>query len=229
MRLRLPRPDRTAADPAALPRTIAAGPPLTPMAPDDPNRPAHWAVPRGVRTASEWAWRGLIIGAAVVAVLYLTSVLSEVVIPILVALLLAALLQPVYDGLTRILPRGVAAGITVVGTLAMVFGMLSFVGTQLTSQIDDIGSKVTDGIDQIRKWLNTSFGVTDTQLSGYIGQVRNWLTSGNLTDTVSSAGLTATHIVAGFFLAMFSLYFFLYDGPLVWGWVVRLFPSGARE
>jgi predicted PurR-regulated permease PerM len=229
MRLRLPRPDRTADDPAALPRTIVAGPAATPMSPDDPNRPISWAVPRGIRTASEWAWRALVIGAAAVAALYLTGMLSEVVIPILVALLLAALLEPVYNGLGRLVPRGLAAGITVLGTLAMVFGMLSFVGSQLTSQIDDIGSKVTDGIDQIRRWLNTTFGITDTQLAGYVDKAREWLSSGTLTDTAASAGLTATHIVAGFFIAMFSLYFFLYDGPLVWGWVVRLFPRTARE
>ena len=111
----------------------------------------------------------------------------------------------------------------------MVFGMLSFVGSQLTSQIDDIGSKVTDGIDQIRRWLNTTFGVTDTQLEGYIDKAREWLSSGTLTDTAASAGLTATHIVAGFFIAMFALYFFLYDGLVIWGWAVRLFPRGARE
>ena len=75
-------------------------------------------------------WRSLI-----------TDVLSEVVIPILVALLLAALLQPVYALLTRIVPRGLAAGITVIGTLAMVFGLLSFVGSQLTSHLDDIGEE----------------------------------------------------------------------------------------
>jgi len=228
MRLRLPRPDQTAADPAALPRTVIAGPVVSPMTPDDPHRPAHWAVPRGIRTASEWAWRGLVIGAAAVAGLYLTSVLSEVVIPILVALLLAALLEPVYGGLRRLVPRGVAAGITVLGTLAMVFGMLSFVGSQLTSQIDDIGSRVSDGIDQIRRWLNTTFGVTDTQLESYIVKAREWLSSGTLTDTAASAGLTATHILAGFFIAMFSLYFFLYDGPLIWGWMVRLFPRDVR-
>jgi predicted PurR-regulated permease PerM len=231
MRLRLPRPDRTTAagDPADLPRVLSATPSVLPLAQDDPSRPASWAVPRGVRTASEWAWRALVIGAAVVAALYLTAVLSEVVIPILVALLLAALLEPVFHLLTRVMPRGAAAGITVGGTLAMVFGMLSFVGTQLTSQINDIGSKVTDGVDQIRLWLNTTFGVTDNQLENYIDQAREWLSSGTLTDTAAAAGLTATHIVAGFFLAMFSLYFFLYDGPLVWGWVVRLFPRTARE
>jgi len=79
MRLRPPRPDRTAADPAAIPHAAMAGSAVAPGAPDDPHRPAHWAVPLGIRTASEWAWRGLVIGAAAVAVLDITNVLSEVV------------------------------------------------------------------------------------------------------------------------------------------------------
>ncbi|GAA4397204.1 AI-2E family transporter [Fodinibacter luteus] len=229
MRLRLPRPSRTGADPAGLPGSIVRADAVHPLSATDPRRPAQWSVPLGVRTASEWAWRGLVIGAAAIALLYLAGLLSEVVIPLLVALLLTALLQPVYDLLSRVVPRGLAAGLTVLGTLAVVFGLLSFVGSQLTSQLDDITTKVTEGIDQIRRWLNTTFGVTDTQLEGYIDQARDWLSSGNLADTATSAGLTATHIVAGFFLAMFTLYFFLYDGPVVWGWAVRLFPRGARE
>ena len=53
--------------------------------------------------------------------------------------------SPLYSALTRIVPRGLAAGITVIGTLALVIGMLSFVGSQLTSQIDDMTSKVDRG------------------------------------------------------------------------------------
>lgn len=229
MPLRLPRPRPRGAGPSDLPTTGAVPAPAPSGPAPEPASAAQWSVPRGVRTASEWAWRGLVIGAGGVAVLYVMSLLSEVVIPILVALLLAALLQPVYTGLTRIVPRGLAAGLTVLGTLAVVFGMLSFVGSQLTSQLDDMTSKVTEGIDQIRRWLNTTFGITDTQLEGYIDQAREWLSSGGLTDTATAAGLTATHIVAGFFLAMFALFFFLYDGPVIWGWAVRLFPRGARE
>ena len=82
-----------------------------------------------------------IIMAGILAVLWLTAYLSEVVIPLIVALLLAALLQPVHQLLSRVVPRGLAAGLTVLGTLAVVSGMLSFVGSQLTSQLDDITTK----------------------------------------------------------------------------------------
>ena len=99
--------------------------------------------------------------------LYLISRLSEVVIPILVALLLAALLQPLYSALTRIVPRGLAAGITVIGTLALVFGMLSFVGSpadQPDRRHDEQGHR--GHRPGPRAGLNTTFGITDTQLDG---------------------------------------------------------------
>jgi len=56
---------------------------------DDERNHPEWSVPLGVRTASEWAWRAVVIAAAVVGVLYVASLISEVVIPLLVALLLA--------------------------------------------------------------------------------------------------------------------------------------------
>ncbi|WP_392544497.1 AI-2E family transporter [Oryzobacter telluris] len=228
MPFRLPMPSRKGSGPADLPTSLVDPGGATPWS-TSPARPPQWSVPRGVRTASEWAWRGLVIAAGVLAVLALTALLSEVVIPIIVALLLAALLMPVHHLLSRVIPRGFAAGVTVLGTIALVSGMFSFVGSQLTSQLDDITTKVTEGVDQVRGWANATFGLTDSQIQEYLDKARDALSSGNLNNTLASAGLTATHIVAGFFLALFSLFFFLYDGETIWGWVVRLFPRGARE
>jgi len=170
-----------------------------------------------------------VIGLGAAAVLWGMGHISELVIPVLVALLLAALLQPVYIGLNRAMPAGLAAFVTVIGTVAVISGLLSFVGSQLIGQLDDITTKVTEGVSQIREWLRTSFGITDTQVESYLDRAREWLSSSNLTDAATSAGLTATHVVTGFFLALFTLFFFLKDGAAIWGWVVRLFPRGARE
>ncbi len=227
MRLRLPAPARRGPGPSDLPRTLTGVDDARPW-PEDVQHP-EWSVPLGVRTASEWAWRGIVIAIAVVGVLYLASLLSEVVIPLLVALLLSALLNPLHRALSRVVPKGLAAFITVIGTVAVISGLISFVGSQLTSQIDDITSKVSEGIGQIRAWVRTSFGITDVQLQHWVDQARSSLSSGSLADTAASAGLTVGHVVAGFFLALFTLYFFLYDGSAVWGWTVRLFPRTARE
>lgn len=221
-------------DPTAIPRlTPEPGADEVHMpvyAPGDIRRPVAWSVPLGVRTASEWAWRVLIIAAAVAGGLWLIGFLSEITIPVAVALLLAALLQPVKRWLNRFLPTGAAAGITVLGTLTAIIGLLSFVGSQFTSQFGDIKSQVGEGVDQIRSWVRDTLHITDTQVDDWIQKARESFTAGNsnLGETATQAGLTATHAIAGFFIAMFTLFFFLYEGPRIWAWVVTLFPRDAR-
>ncbi|GAA4112026.1 AI-2E family transporter [Knoellia locipacati] len=185
----------------------------------------------GVRTASEWAWRLIVVATALLGTLWLFAYLSEVTVPLIVALLLAALLFPVVRLLSRVLPRGAAAGLTVVGTLAFIIGALSFVGSQFTSQFGDISNQVGQGVDEVRSWFRTSFGITDTQVDEWIDKVREQASSGSgsLGQTAAQAGLTVTHVVAGFFIAMFALFFFLYDGERIWAWVVRLFPRTSRD
>lgn len=197
---------------------------------DDPRRPASWLVPIGVRTASEWSWRVLVIAIGIMAVLWGLAQLSTIVVPVVVAVLLAALLWPVTRVLSRVMPRGAAAGLTVIGTLAAISGLLSFVGTQFSSQLPGITSQVGQGYDQIRAWFKQTFRLSDTQFDTYLQRARDELSksSGNIGDTATQAGLTAGHVVAGFFLALFTLFFFLYEGEKIWAWVVRLFPRDAR-
>jgi putative heme transporter len=190
--------------------------------------PAVWSVPHGLRTASDWSWRAIVVAGALAGLVYLLGLFSEVVVPVLVALLLAALLHPVHTALARVMPRGLAAFITVIGTLAVISGLLSFVGTQLVDQLDDITNRVGEGIDTIRQWARGTLGITDSQVQEWIDRARAAISSANLGDLATSAGFTLGRAVAGFFLAMFTLFFFLYDGRTIWGWVTRLFPRGAR-
>ncbi|CAN7321647.1 AI-2E family transporter [Knoellia sp. LjRoot47] len=235
MRLRMPSSRAGSADPADLPRLGAPAPTTTPTTEnqdtDPTHQPAAWQVPMGVRTASEWSWRLIVVATALFGALWLFAYLSEVTVPLIVALLLAALLYPLVRSLSRVLPRGAAAGLTVVGTLAFTIGALSFVGSQFTSQFSDISDQVGQGIDEVRTWFRNSFGITDTQVDEWIDRAREQVSSGNgnLGETAAQAGLTFTHLVAGFFIAMFALFFFLYDGERIWAWVVRLFPRTSRD
>ena len=40
---------------------------------------------------------------------------------------------------------------------------------------------------------------------------------------------TATHLAEGFFITMFSTFFFLSSGQRIWAWLLRIFPQAARE
>ncbi|MGO4244969.1 AI-2E family transporter, partial [Janibacter sp. RAF20_2_2] len=194
-----------------------------------PGAGGSGAVPPAFRAASEWVWRSLVIGVGIIALLWLISKLSEVVFPVIIALLLAALLEPAFQRLRAVLPRGLAAGVTVLGTLAVLIGLFSFVGNQFATQLDDIVSQVSQGVDESRRWAVNTFGLTEGQITTWVSETWSRLTEGDaLSSRAAQAGLTVGHLLTGFFLAMFSLFFFLYDGAGIWAWVVRLFPRGAR-
>jgi predicted PurR-regulated permease PerM len=188
------------------------------------------AVPPGVKAASEWAWRLLLIGVALYALAMVLRGVSEVVVPVAIAVLLTALLHPLTARLHRRLPTGASAGITVFGTIVVIGGLFTLVGTQFTAGLSDLTKQVATGLVQIRDWVRTSFHITDAQFDQYFDTVREKVSqSGNLGDTAAAVGLTATHFIAGLFIALFSLFFFLYEGPRIWAWIVRLFPHAARD
>jgi predicted PurR-regulated permease PerM len=176
------------------------------------------AVPPGIRVASDWAWRLLLIGAAVYLFSLAVRSVSEIVVPVAIAILLTALLRPVAKWLNHRMKPGAAAGITLLGTILLIGALFTLVGSQ-----------VATGLERIRDWVRTTFNITDAQFDEYFNTIRDKVSeSGNLGDTATSVGLTATHFIAGLFIALFSLFFFLYEGPRIWSWVVRLFPRATR-
>jgi putative heme transporter len=198
----------------------------------DVERPATGVgfVPAGVKAASEWSWRLLLIAAGLFGLAMLVRSVSEVVVPLAIALLLTALLRPIATRLRSVMPPGAAAGLTVLGTIILVSALLTLVGSQFQSGLSDLTSQVADGLVQIRDWVRTTFKISDAQFNEYFDTIReNVSQSGNLGDTATAFGLTATHFVAGLFISLFALFFFLYEGPRIWAWVVRLFPRTARD
>ncbi|MEI2765426.1 MAG: AI-2E family transporter [Dermatophilaceae bacterium] len=192
---------------------------------------ARSPVPATFRAASEWAWRTLVIAVAVIALVYGLSMVSEAVIPLVVATLLAAMLNTINARLRRLLGgrRAAAAGLTVLGTVAAIAALLLLVASQLTGGVSEMAGQVGAGIDQMREWVRTTFDISDSQLTQYVDEAKNALTSSEgLRGSVAKAGLTATHAVAGSFIALFALFFFLYEGERIWAWLVGLFPRTAR-
>jgi predicted PurR-regulated permease PerM len=190
-------------------------------------------VPWAVRLAAGWAWRLLVIGAAAGAFLFLVVQLRVIVVPVLVAMLITALIIPAADALQRAgLPRGAAAGITLVGTLLVVGGLLTIVGQQIASGFDDLANQVTDGIDQIHDWLVTGpLQLSDAQITQAFDSAREAISGSNsqLTQGALKIGSTVGHVATGFFLVLFVTYFLLYEGGKIWAWVVRVFPRAARD
>lgn len=199
-----------------------------PTAPPQPSSDAS-VVPPAVRAASEWSWRLLLIAAAMFVVALGLREVSEVVVPVAIALLLTALLMPLVARLRRKMPAAAAAGLTLLGTIIVIGGLLTMVGTQFSNGFSDLTSQLATGIEQVRDWLRATFKITDKQFDGFFENLKDTIgNSGNIGDTATSIGLTATHFIAGVFIVLFTLFFFLYEGRRIWTWVTRLFPRRAR-
>lgn len=186
----------------------------------------------GVRVAAAWAWRIILIVAALALLAIGVAYLRIVVIPVLIAGLLTALLKPVVDRLQRRgLRRGFGVLLAMLILLGVVAAMFWIIGTQVGSGLRDMGARAQEFSAIAREWLYTSpFHVTDSQIAAFLTQVRTSVQadSAALLNGVISVGSTAGHVAAGTLLTAFSLIFLLLDSRRIFDWVVRLFPRGAR-
>lgn len=189
--------------------------------------------PRGVDIAAGWSWRLLLIGAALLVLLYLLSFFAVVVFPLAVSLLAAALLGPAVRWLTRHgVPRRVASLLVVVLGLGAIALLLAFVGSQIANGAQDLSQQLEDGLEQTRTWLQDGpLGISDADIQGALSNAQDSLSSANTEAItyVTELGTTVGHVVAGAFIVLFATYFFLADGDLIWTWAVRLFPRVARD
>ena len=209
----------------------AEPPPIT----TGPSNFSRAQVPWGVDLAAAWAWRFLVIVAAGYLVLWLTAYFAVLTLPLAIALLITALASPLVGGLRSIgLPQGVGAAFVVVGGLALVGLLLTFVGQQVATGVSDLADQVVKGLDEITNWLkNGPLNASDSQIDGYIDRVQKAITEGSAEGgafgQVTEVGTAVGHVVAGFFIILFATYFFLADGERIWAWLVRLAPRASRE
>jgi predicted PurR-regulated permease PerM len=193
----------------------------------------RYQVPIGVEIAAGWSWRVLLIAAAGGVGVWFLRYFSEITVPVAIAVLGTALTVEVVDWLVaHKVPRLLATFIVVITMLLAFFGMLALVGQQLASQVDELKANVVEGISQVQDWARTGpLNLSDAQLQSWIDDAKSTISSSDTSvlTRITEVGATITHIVAGFFIALFSAFFFLYEGDRIWSWVVALFPQAARE
>lgn len=197
--------------------------------PDD----ASTAIPRVLRVSAAVSWRMLVIAAALYVTGMIITQIYVVVIPVAIALLLAALLAPLVSWVAgRKVPRALATAMVLVGGLAVVGGVLTFVVNAFINGFPDLQRQVVASLEAMRRWLAVSpLHLNDDQIANYIQQARDWLQSNQavLTSGALSTASTFGNLLTGIVLALFTLIYFLYDGRRVWLFVVRLAPRQVRH
>ncbi|MGX8908044.1 AI-2E family transporter [Streptomyces netropsis] len=191
------------------------------------------AVPWGVRVAAEVAWRLLILAASLWVLMRMISAVQLVVLAFVAALLITALLQPTVALLRRHgVPRGLATAMTFISGFVIMGLVCWFVVWQVTENLDDLTENVQHGITELKTWLlNSPFHVTEDQINNIADNLSKAI--GTNTKDITSAGIEGVTVIievlTGILLAMFSTLFLLYDGPKIWGWLLKLFPAAARD
>ncbi|GHJ17771.1 AI-2E family transporter [Micromonospora sp. AKA38] len=189
-------------------------------------------LPPGVRTAGAWAWRIILFVAAAYLLVRVVELLRVVVIPVAVALLLAALFEPLAAALRRRgVNRSLAAVLVLVTGLTVVFGGLTLIVRTFVSQLDDLSTQVGEGVDQVQGWLAQGpLHLSQTQLDGAVDRLQASITDNQaaLTSGALSTAATLGELAAGFFLVLFTLFFYLRDGGQIWAFICRLLPRQAR-
>ncbi len=225
--------ERLAESRAALRRDRAPAVPA--VAHGGPSNFSRAQVPWALDLAAAWSWRFIVIVAAGLVVLKALAMFSVIVLPVVVALLISALTAPLVRLATDVgVPRAIAALGVVIGGIGVVVLLLTFVSAQVANGASDLADQVVAGLGEVEDWLKTGpLNASESQINAYIQSAQDAITErskdGEILAQVSEVGSTIGHVVAGFFIVLFSTYFFLSDGDRIWAWLVRLAPRAARE
>jgi len=190
------------------------------------------SLPRGLRVATAYAWRFVVIAAALGVFIWIVIQLKLLVIPLLIALLLTALVWPAFTWMLRHrMPRWLALVISVLGTIAIVSGLLYLAIWQITREWSSVRERTVGSIQQLRQYLiDGPLHLTAQQIDDLLSQA--WTLLQQQAELLWSGALvigsTVGHVATGALLTLFILLCTLADGGGIWRWVVRLFPSSSR-
>ena len=193
---------------------------------------ADQAVPFGLRVGAGYAWRLLILAAAIGVFIWLVITLKLLVIPLMVGILITALLWPAFEWmLRRRFPRWLAVALSILGTLAIVTGLMWLVVWQIRVELPDVQASTALSIANFQDWLREGpLHLTSDQISDYLVQAQALIEEQGqaLWSGALAVGSTLGHVVTGALLSLFVLVCLLADGAGIWRWTVKIFPRNAQ-
>ena len=169
------------------------------------------------------ALQGIIVVVAVAGVVFAMTQLTLVIIPVTIALILASAFAPAMRWMRRKgLPSGLATAAAMLAIALLLGGVVWLVVNAVRSQLDELVSQASEGIDQVIKWVTTlPFAPTDEQIQQGRGAVVDFLTSSQFGSGAVAGAAAAANFLTGLVLMLVVLFFFLKDGPRIWEFLLR--------
>ncbi|WP_086828699.1 AI-2E family transporter [Streptomyces sp. NRRL B-24572] len=185
-----------------------------------------------LRTAAAHAWRLLAVGLLVYVLFAVLGRFHEIGVALFLGLVITALLRPVADLIARLLPRPLAVALALLGSIALVLGVLALVGEAVAGEQTTLVREFREGVGRIEHWLERPpFRLDPDALSGVQSKVGDYLSSHRsalLSTAVSGAGRVVA-VLATLALGLFSSVFFIYSGDRQWAWFQDQLPASVRE
>jgi predicted PurR-regulated permease PerM len=207
------------------------GEPATPVEAPDPvgavplerRGPPRMPVPPLLADLAGWGWRLLLLSVIAWLLLRVAQQLYLVSLPTAAALLMTALLSPVVSALRRQgVPRGLATAVTVLGMLAAVVGVLTWVVQRAVAEAPRLSTELTAAVQKLP--------ISNATLLRLRGQVVDYLQagSGSLASGVITGLQTGAEVLTGLLLTLLLTIILLADGDRMWVWLVARLPEAAR-
>ncbi|MFC8190857.1 AI-2E family transporter [Cellulomonas sp. NPDC057328] len=172
---------------------------------------------------------------AVVAVItvfgFVVTRLTLVVIPVLIALVLAAAISPLVSFLRRRgMPSLLATWVALIALIALLSLILWLVVRAVANQWGELRDQALEGFDSLQTYVqDLPFDISDEQIASVRESAVSLLQS-DAVGTGAIAGVSQTaDFVAGFFIMIVVLFFFLKDGPAMWEFLLRPFEGHRYE
>ncbi|MEV7419395.1 AI-2E family transporter [Streptomyces sp. NPDC089919] len=188
-------------------------------------------VPPLLRTAAAYAWRLLVVGAAVYGVFMVLGRYHEIGVAIFLGMVITAMLRPLTGLLARLVPRGLAVALALLGSIVAVLGVLALVGAAVAGQSTTLVREFRDGVDRIQRWLEQPpFRLDPHALEDLQSKIGDYLSSHRstlLSTAVSGAG-RLVEVGTVLVLAIFTSVFFIHAGDRMWRWFCDQLPERGR-
>lgn len=158
--------------------------------------------------------------------------LTAIVIPVLIALVLAAAIHPLVSWLRRRgVPSMLATWIALLALVAALAGIIWAVVDAVADQWDELADQAIEGFQELQTFLHGAlpFEVTEEQLRELQSSAGQLLQSDAVTGGAVAGVSQAAHFVAGFFIMIVVLFFFLKDGPRIWEFLLRPFEGDRYD
>jgi len=205
-------------------------------APRPPAETPVGAVERGVDVASRWTVRLLVLGVGVAGLIWLLGKGWSLLLPLLLAILLSAILWPLAHLLRKVLPRSIAALVSIVLLLAFVVGIFAALIPTVADQAGQVADSAVAGLDTVQDWVTgPPLNLGDDQIGNLVDQGISELQSNaqaialNVVGGLGTVGASVGTGVVTFLLVLVLAFFCLSDGDRLLPWSRRWLSEEAHR